>query len=81
MFEILKKRFTTELILVALYLDKKIRMEVDVSDYTIGGVLLIECEDKKWRPVAYLLKLLNEIEQNYEIHNKEMLAVIKGLET
>ena len=81
MFEILKKRFTTELILVALYLDKKIRMEVDVPDYTIGGVLLIECEDKKWRPVAYLLKLLNEIEQNYEIHNKEMLAVIKGLET
>jgi len=81
LFEILKKRFTTELILVALYLDKKIRMEVDVSDYTIGGVLLIECEDKKWRPVAYLLKLLNEIEQNYEIHNKEMLAVIKGLET
>jgi len=81
LFEILKKRFTTELILVALYLDKKIRMEVDVSDYTIGGVLLIECEDKKWRPVAYLLKLLNEIEQNYEIHNIEMLAVIKGLET
>ncbi len=77
----MKKRFTTELILVALYLDKKIRMEVDVPDYTIGGVLLIECEDKKWRPVAYLLKLLNEIEQNYEIHNKEMLAVIKGLET
>jgi len=26
--------------------------------------------DERWRPVAYLLKSLNEIEQNYEIHNK-----------
>ena len=30
--------------------------------------------------MAYLLKLLNETEQNYKIHDKEMLAVIRGLE-
>ena len=30
--------------------------------------------------VVYLSKLLNEMERNYEIHNKEMLAVIRGLE-
>jgi len=30
--------------------------------------------------VAYLLKSLNKTERNYEIHNKEMLAVIRGLE-
>ena len=30
--------------------------------------------------VAYLSKLLNEMERNYEIHDKEMLAVIRGLE-
>jgi len=30
--------------------------------------------------VAYISKLLNEIEQNYEIHDKEMLAVIHCLE-
>jgi len=34
----------------------------------------------KWRPVAYLSKSLNEIERNYEIHNKEMLVVIRKLE-
>ena len=38
------------------------------------------CEDGHWRPVIYLSKYLNEIERNYEIHDKEMLAVIKGLE-
>jgi len=55
-------------------------MEVDVSDYTMRGVLSMECEDGRWRPVTFLSKSLNETERNYEIHNKEMLTVIKGLE-
>jgi len=51
-----------------------------VSDYAIGEVLSIECKDGRWRSVAFLSKSLNEIERNYEIHNKKMLAVIRGLE-
>jgi len=43
----LKERFTKELMLVALDLDKKMRMEVDALDYTTGGVLFIECKDGK----------------------------------
>ena len=50
-------------------------------DYATGGVLSIECEDRLWRPVAFLSKSLNEMERNYEIHNKEMLAIIQGLES
>ena len=38
-------------------------------------------EDKKWRPVAYISNLLNETERNYEIYDKEMLAIIWCLET
>ena len=55
-------------------------MEVNASDYATGYVLSIECEDGRWRPVAYLSKSLNETERNYEIHNKKMLAIIRGLE-
>ena len=44
-FEVLKKRFTIGSILVAPNLDKKMRIEIDVSDYAIGRVLSIECED------------------------------------
>jgi len=55
-------------------------MEVNVSDYAIRGVLSMECEDNLWRLVAFLSKLLNETERNYETHNKEMLAIIRGLE-
>jgi len=40
----------------------------------------MKCKDRKWRPVAYLTKSLNEIERNYEIYNKEILVVIRGLE-
>ena len=80
-FEELKKRFTQGLVLAALDLDRKMRMEVDVLDYTMGGVLSMEEEDGKWRPVTFLSKSLNETERNYEIHDKEMLVIIRGLES
>jgi len=79
-FRELKKRFTEEPVLAAPDLDKKMRMEVDASDYVTGGVLSMECRDGLWRPVAFLFKSLNETERNYEIHDKEMLAIIRGLE-
>ena len=66
--------------LVALDLDKKMRMEVDALDYVAGGVLSMECGDGKLKPVAFLSKSLNEMERNYKIHDKEMLAIIRGLE-
>jgi len=79
-FRELKERFTKEPVLAAPDIDKKIRMEMDASDYVTGGVLSIECEDGLWRPVAFLSKSLNETERNYKIHDKEMLAIIRRLE-
>jgi len=61
-------------------LDKKMRMEVDASDYAIGGVLSMEGKDGLWRLVIFLSKFLNETERNYKIHDKEMLAIIRELE-
>ena len=57
-------------------LDKKFRVEANASNFATEGVLSIKCDDNKWRPVAYISKSLNETERNYEIHDKEMLAVI-----
>ena len=76
----MKERFTKEPVLVTPDIDKKMRMEVDASDYATGGVLSMEYEDKLWRPVAFLSKSLNEMERNYEKYDKEMLAIIRGLE-
>ena len=75
-FRELKERFTKKPVLAAPDIDKKMRIEVDALDYATGGVLSMECGDGLWRPVAFLSKSLNETERNYEIHDKEMLAII-----
>ena len=79
-FEELKRKFTTEPVLVTSNLNKEMRVEADASDLAIGGVLLMKCEDERWRPVAYISKLLNEAKRNYEIYDKEMLVIIRYLE-
>jgi len=38
------------------------------------------CEDDKWHPIGFMFKSLSPAERNYEIHDKELLLVLKGLE-
>jgi len=76
----LKEVFTTEPVLAISNINREMRVKMDTSDYVTGGVLLLKCENNKWRLVAFISKLLNAIEQNYEIYDKEMLAVIRCLE-
>jgi RNase H-like domain found in reverse transcriptase len=47
-----------------------------VSDYTTGVVLSMLCEDGKWHLYAFLSKGLNDVERNYDVHDKEMLGII-----
>ena len=58
-FKRLKAVFTTEPVLAIPDIDREMRVEVDTSDYATGGVLSTKCEDGKWRPVAFISKLLN----------------------
>jgi hypothetical protein len=57
------------------------RVEANSSDVATGAVLSQQSDvDSKWHPIAYLSKSLSAVKHNYEIHNKEMLAIIQGLE-
>ena len=47
----MKEIFPKELVLAILDLDEKMRTEVNISDYTVGDVLSIKYEDRKWRSV------------------------------
>ena len=78
-FNKLKRIFTTRLVLVAPDLDKEFRVEADASNYTTRGVLSVKCSDRMWRPVVFISKSLSDIERNYEIYDKEMLAVVRCL--
>ena len=61
--------------------DQPFRVEADSSDFATGAVLSqLSSEDGKWHPIAYYSKSLSETERNYEIHDKEMLAIIRALE-
>ena len=46
-FKELKERFIKEPVLAAPDLDKKIRMEMDASDFATEGVLSMECKDRR----------------------------------
>ena len=66
--------------LAASDLDKKMRIEVDISDYITEEVLFMECKNRRWRSVAFFSKSLNETKRNYKIYDKKMLVVIRELE-
>jgi hypothetical protein len=51
----------------------------DVLDYIIGAELLQKQLDKKLRLVAFFLKKFLNTELNYEIYNKELLAIIRAI--
>ena len=79
-FDKLKQVFTTKPVLAAPDLDKEFRVEADVLNYATGGVLSMKCSDEMQRLVTFISKSLSDTERNYEIHDKEMLAVIRCLE-
>ena len=43
----LKEKFTKKLVLTVLNIDRKMRMEVDTTDYVTEGVLFMECKNRK----------------------------------
>lgn len=55
-------------------------MESDSSDYVSAGVLSQRGEDGLIRPVAFFSKSLLPAECNYEIYDKELLAIVKCFE-
>ena len=80
-FNELRRRVTSAPILTLPTDDEPFRIEADSSDYATGAVLSqLSQEDNKWHPVAFLSKSLSPVERNYEIHDKEMLAIIRALE-
>jgi hypothetical protein len=76
-FRKLKELVTSTPVLTTPADDQPFHIEDDSSDYATGAVLSqLSTEDRKWHPIAYYSKSLSETEQNYKIHNKEMLAII-----
>ena len=79
-FQLLKDTFTSAPVLQLPNDSAPYRLETDSSEFATGAVLEQLGEDRLWHPVAFYSKSLNEHERNYEIYDKELLAIIRALE-
>lgn len=59
--------------------DKPKMLEADSSKFASGGVLSQLMDDGKWHPIAFLSKGYTEAERNYDIYDRELLAIIRCL--
>jgi hypothetical protein len=66
-------------VLIQLNLTKPFELEVDASGFALGAVLTQQGDDGKKHPIAFYSTTLTEAEQNYDIWDLELLAVVKGL--
>jgi len=76
-FEELKKRFTTAPILSHFYLGRRTVVETEARDFALGGVLS-QYLGRRLHPVAFHSGKLNSAERNYEIDDKELLAIMEA---
>lgn len=79
-FDLLKKMFTTGPILAPFDPARTTVVETDSSGYNTGGVLSQFDDENRLRPCAYFSKRNSPAECNYQIYDKELLAVIRCLE-
>ena len=79
-FEELKQWLTSAPVLIMPDQTKPFQIECDASKYASGAVLTqLECNRDR-HPVAFLSKTFSKMECNYEIYDRELLAIIRALE-
>jgi transposase InsO family protein len=61
--------------------DAPIIMETDASDFALGAQLMQPGEDGKLRPVAFWSRKMIPAELNYDVHDKELLAIVSAFQT
>jgi hypothetical protein len=61
-------------------MDKPFELEVDASAFATGAILTQRDDRNKPQAVGYFSKAFSEAERNYNIHDRELLAVLRGLE-
>jgi hypothetical protein len=75
-FDNLKKAFTSAPILVHADQSKPFIIDTDASDFALGSILSQVGDDGKLHVVAFHSRKFEVAEINYEIHDKELLAIV-----
>ena len=75
-FQKLKRRFTSALVLRYFDPNREIIMETDASDYVSAGMISQYDANGILHPIAFFSKKYSSTECNYEIYDKEFMAII-----
>ena len=75
-FNALKKAFMSDVILRHYNLNLKIVVKTDASDYVSEGILSQYDKNDVLHLIAYFFKKHNSVKCNYEIYDKELMAII-----
>jgi len=75
-FDALKEKFTTAPVLMVFDPTKPIYIETDASDYALGACLSQKDDQGRMHPVAFLSRKFSPAELNYQIHDKELMAIV-----
>ena len=78
-FQLIKDKLTSAPVLAIPNDDDSFQIETNASDYATGEVLL-QKQDGNWKVIVYRSAALTSAEWNYEIYDKELLAVVQALE-
>jgi len=78
-FDTLKTAMVREPILQHFDPERPVTIETDASDYAIGAICSQPDDNRILHPVAYYSRKLKDPEQNYDIHDKELLAIVDAL--
>ena len=54
------------------------RIETDVSEHTIEGVLS-QKQKGKWKHIAFLSRTMQPAKRNYKVYDNELLIIVKAL--
>src|SRR3979490_3090851 len=81
-FETLKKSFTTTPVLTHWIPRSPLIIETDASDYTLTAILsTISPIDNDLHPIAFHSWTFTPLELNYDVHDKELLAIFKAFKS
>ena len=79
-FDTLRAAFTTDVVLAHYDPERRIVVETDASDYVSAGILSQYDDEEVLRPIAYFSKKHTPAECNYEIYDKELMAIVRAFE-
>src|SRR6266540_3534531 len=78
-FEVLKTAFCSKPVLLMPDYTKTFEIESDASLYATGAILLQQDTNGDWHPVAYCSQSMNPMERNYQVYDRELMAIIHAL--